>query len=81
MNKVQHRSHNRVLGAPRGWDQRELPCDALSVRDDLIGGHSCVVSHWRPTKEELVALNAGALIALVVVGPTMPPVALWLESE
>lgn len=80
MNKTQHRSNNAVLGAPQGWDQSTLPCDALSVTKQLWDGLPAVVSYWTPTAEELAALNAGALVALSVVGHTMPPVALHVEA-
>lgn len=78
MNKIQHPSNNRVLGAPKGWDQKELPCDALPVTDVTIEGHPAVMSFWRPTPEEIAAIQAGALIALSVIGSTMPPVALMV---
>lgn len=81
MNKTQHRSNNAVLGAPDGWDQSQLPCDALPVTKLLWDGLPAVVSYWRPTAEELAALNTGALVALSVVGHTMPPVALYVEAS
>lgn len=80
MDKMQHPTHNRVLGAPHGWDQNGVPCGALSVRVDRLGGHQTLVSHWRPTAEELEALQRGAVVALAIIGDTMPPVSLWLEN-
>ena len=77
MNSLEHPTHNRRLGAPPGMQDS---CRAMSVRDDVLAGAPVVVSHWRPTPDELRALNAGAVIALAVVGRTMPPVAMWLES-
>lgn len=76
MNKTQHPSNNRVLGAPAGWDQQTLPCDALAVTDVTIEGIPAVMSFWRPTPEEIEALKGGALVALSVVGSSMPPVSL-----
>lgn len=76
MNRVQHPSNNAVLGAPADWDQKALPCDALPVTRGDVDGIPVVVSYWRPTAQELAALNAGQHIALSVVGPSMPPVAL-----
>lgn len=82
MNHIVHTTHNRALGAPAGWKQGDLQCDALTIRDDTMGnGVRCVVSHWKPTAEELKALNDGAVIALAVIGQTMPPVSMWLENE
>lgn len=76
VNRTQHPSNNAVLGAPQGWDQNNLPCNALPITRMECDGVPAVVSFWRPTGEELRALNEGQLIALWVVGQTMPPVAL-----
>jgi hypothetical protein len=79
MNRIQHPSNNAVLGAPAGWDQKELPCGALPITRTQCDGFPAVVSYWRPTAEELRALNAGAPLALWVIGGTMPPVSLTVE--
>lgn len=75
MIRTQHPSNTRVLGAPAGWDQSALPCDALPVTDVIMEGRRGLVSYWRPTPEELAALQAGAVVSLWVVGTAMPPVA------
>lgn len=80
MNKTQHRSNNAVLGAPEGWNQESLPCDALPVTRTLLGGAACVVSYWSPTPEEIAAMSAGNPIALYIIGHTMPPVMLCVEA-
>lgn len=80
MNSVQHASNNRVLGAPSGWDQQSLPCDALAVTDAKLGDVACIVSFWKPTPEELAALNAGGFVALHVMGRNMPPVAIGVQA-
>jgi hypothetical protein len=69
MNKQQHSSNNLVLGAPAGWDQEQLPCNALPVTRIVWDGLPAVVSYWKPTP-----------VALSVVGSTMPPVALFVET-
>lgn len=76
MNRIQHPSNNAVLGAPAEWDQQDLPCGALPVTRTQVDGFPVVVSFWRPTAEELAALNAGAALELSVIGHTMPPVSL-----
>ncbi len=81
MNKIQHSTNNAVLGAPRGWNQGEVPCDALPVTRTECEGLAVVVSYWRPTAEELAVLVAGGSVALMVVGTTMPPVALMVDLE
>ena len=80
MNKIQHPSNNGVLGAPAGWDQGELPCSALPITHTHVGDLLAVVSYWRPSVEELAVLDAGGAIALWVLGATMPPVILSVES-
>jgi len=77
MKATGHPSNTRVLGAPVGWDQSELPVHALPITDRVLDDHiDTVVSYWKPTPEELTMLNAGALVELSVIGRTMPPVAL-----
>lgn len=73
MRRVQHPSNNDVLAAPGGWRQDALPCNALPITRTEVAGMPCVISFWRPTAEDLVKLNAGALLALFVIGETTPP--------
>jgi len=80
MNKIQHPLNNAVLGAPVGWNQGELPCSALPITRTHVGDLPAVVSYWRPTAEELAVLNAGGVLALWVLGATMPPVQLSVEA-
>lgn len=80
MDRTQHRTNNAVLGAPAGWDQQALPCGALAVTRTDWDGIPAVVSFWKPTVEELAALQAGQKVALWVAGQTMPPVALTVEE-
>lgn len=80
MERTQHPSNNAVLGAPLGWDQQQLPCGALPITRVVADGVPHVVSFWRPSPAELKALAAGALVELWVVGNTLPPVAVAVES-
>lgn len=85
MNKTQHISNNDVLGAPQGWDQNRLPCNALPITrasvkmDDQEELTEVVKSYWTPTLLELHQLMDGAKICLWVVGTSMPPVMLNVE--
>ncbi|WEE76630.1 hypothetical protein LZ683_21155 [Comamonas testosteroni] len=81
MDRMQHPSNNAVLGAPAGWDQKTLPCNALPVTHIDWDGVPAVVSFWMPTPEEVAAINAGRPVMLSVVGNTMPPVALMVEGK
>ncbi len=76
MNRVQHPSNNAVLGAPADWDQKQLPCGACPVTRTEVDGLPVVVSYWQPTAEEKAAIAAGAMVALWVVGTSMPPVSI-----
>lgn len=77
MTPTQHISNNRVLGAPRDWDQNgPVPCGALAVTDHETNGLPAVASFWRPDAAELAALNAGGLVMLSVAGRTHPPLML-----
>lgn len=68
MDRTQHPSNNRVLGAPQGWDQKELPCGALPITEAQIDGKPVMYSFWRPDAAELAALNQGGMVALCVFG-------------
>ena len=85
MNKHQHPSNNDVLGAPKGWDQGELPCSALPITRVTYKGckflQQGVDSYWKPTADELAVLNAGGSIVLSVLGVTMPPVQLSVDPQ
>lgn len=77
----QHPSNNRVLGAPNGWDQQQIECGALPITQVSVEGTTAMVSFWRPSDDELKALNAGASLRLWVYGTAHPPVALDVDRE
>lgn len=79
MRATQHSSNTRVLGAPEGWDQEELPCSALPITEGNYDGHPVITSFWRPSPEDLVALNEGKLLQLNVMSNVMPPVSIHVE--
>lgn len=76
MHFTQHPSNNAVLGAPPGWDQKELPCGALPVTRTDVEGKPVMVSFWRPDADELAALAKGGTVALFVYGDAHPVVAM-----
>jgi hypothetical protein len=61
---------NVTLVAP-GCD--DLPC-VRQVHQTDIGPMSTITSYWRPTVEELAALNAGLPLVLSFMGSTHPPI-------
>lgn len=80
MRFIQHPSNTRVLGAPPGWDQQQLPCSALPITDHGHDGLPAITSFWQPDAAELAALNAGKPVMLTVIGRAMPPVCLGVEA-
>lgn len=81
MRAIQHPSNNRVLGAPKGWDQDELPCNAIALTERTYNGVDMVVTYWRPSPEERAAIANGYDVCLTVVGTNMPPVAIGVEPK
>lgn len=59
--------------ATLGLDQGYRP---LHVTHMKVGDYDCLQTLWRPSEEELSALNAGALVELNVLGSGHPPVLL-----
>ena len=80
MRFVQHPSNNRVLGAPKNWNQDQLECGALPVTDMRIEGQPVMVSFWSPDADDLRKLAAGGKIMLYVYGTAHPPVAIDVEG-
>lgn len=80
MDRTQHPSNNQVLGAPPGWNQNDLPCGALPITRTLIDDMPAMASFWRPTADELAAMNAGALVLVWVFGTVHPPIAVGVQA-
>lgn len=76
MHYTQHPSNNAVLGAPKGWDQKELPCSALPITRTEVQGQPVMVSFWKPDAQDLAALNRGECISLWIYGEAHPVVAI-----
>lgn len=67
----------RTLGAPPGWDEEKNgTCVGLPIRDEDFNGLPAMVSAYEFTPEELVAIQGGAKLELIIVGQAHPPVAL-----
>lgn len=65
---------NCVLSAPPGMEESVVP---LSCWRGPIKGEEalpCVISCWKPTKEEMAEIQRTGRIWLVILGSTMPPV-------
>lgn len=79
MKFIQHPTNNRVLGAPHGWNQDQVSCNALPVtlKQEQTGMRQ--VSYWQPSEAEKKAIADGALVELSVYGAAHPPV--WINVE
>lgn len=54
-------------------------CGDLPARATQVDGKLNITSCWKPSEEELAALNDGGYVCLNVLGG-QPPVALWAEK-
>lgn len=79
MRYIQHPTNNHVLGAPTGWDQKDLSCGALPVTLVNVQGKPAMVSFWKPDAADLEALAKGGTVALWVYGEVHPVVAVGVE--
>lgn len=76
MRPTQHPSNNRVIGAPKGVSQEDLPCRAIAVTDLVYAGVQSVASFWELTDEERASIAAGGKVVLIFPGSTIVPAAL-----
>lgn len=77
MNFIEHPTNTRVLRAPPGV--RLAECGPLPVTDTVMNGQPAVGSFWKPSPEELAALNEGHPVVLLVAGDRHPPVFIGVE--
>jgi hypothetical protein len=79
MMPVPTKNATHLFGKPKEWDESVRgPVRTLSVRvEDTVRGKE-FVSTWKPTLEEIQALQDGGTI-LLTVGGVQPPVALHVE--
>lgn len=69
----------KIFSKPKDWDEeRDGKCVDLHVR--INPEQRTCESAWKPSAEELAALNAGGVVVLSVVGG-QPPVMLSVECE
>ncbi len=74
MISIKFAQANQVLTKPDGWDEeKQGECGDLHV----YNSGSYIASCWRPTAEELEALNAGGAVVVSLYGQTQPPMQLF----
>lgn len=81
MNPTQHKTNNKVFGAPKDWDQKELPCSAIAVTVHKDSQGTILSTFWRPTTEEIEQLKVGALVRIWVFGEGLPPMSVTVEAS
>lgn len=67
MKPIQHSTNNVQFG------EATAP---LPVTKTQVEGKTALVSFWKPSHEELMALTKGAVVALMVMSDTMPVVSM-----
>lgn len=75
MNHINFEGANLKLGPPAGSKPGEV--DTLFAFRSPDG---TIASAWKPTAEELAALNAGAHVILTVWGTAHPPVSMHVQQ-
>ena len=65
----------RKIGPPRQWDSTlDGECGSIYVTDavDTLSGMNFMYSVYKPTPEDLAALNAGGVLRLGIMGKAHP---------
>lgn len=76
MKPVNFVGANAALKQPADWDEEKNgECEDLAVSIDREA--RTITSIWKPSPEELAALNAGGGVALTVFGEYHPPISIW----
>lgn len=79
MRGVQHPSSNKVLVAPPGVPHEQ--CVSLPITNVVYDGNiPAVWSFWRPSPEELKALNEGKCVRVSVIGETQPMMSVGVDG-
>jgi hypothetical protein len=76
-----HATHE--LAAPKDWkSETDGECGTLHIRAGVLGDRRLLTytSAWRPTPEELRALNNGAAVEIELVG-SQPPMRVDVVGE
>ena len=63
MKPIQHSTSTHMQGT-------------LPITKTQVEGQPAVVSFWKPTPDELMTLNGGGVLSLLLIGEAMPTVAI-----
>lgn len=81
MRPIQHKSNTRVLAAPKGHDQNDIPVAAVPITDTMVSHKAALIVFYDLTSEERQQIADGALIGVWVIGVTAPPMALTVQVD
>lgn len=78
MKPIEFVGQDKLLGPPTGTPRGQ--CGALPIRVVRCGPFGPELhSYWKPSAEDLAALNRGAHVRLAVHGSSHPPV--WIDIK
>lgn len=82
MKAVEFEGQTAVLKPPQGWENSDgaLQCGVLPIQIVKDHGLPVMRSFWRPSPDDLAALNAGAHVCLGIIGEAHPPVMVSVEK-
>lgn len=86
MMNVKFTDATREIGKPKTWDDAlDGDCVSLSVVDhvDLLSGMKMMRTGYRPSHEEMTALNNGGFLMLDIAdiyGGVHPVISLWVSE-
>lgn len=79
MLPVSFPEQNFTFTKPEGWTDEQ--CSDLNVwKGHDTNQQPRIISAWKPSKEDLDALNNGGVIYLDIVSSGQPPVSLYTEN-
>lgn len=82
MDIAPHPGATRRYAPPLDWDEaKHGPCGTLEVAELDTPSGPFMESLWRPTAEDLAALNSGACIVLGIRGNVHPVVYLGVTAS
>jgi len=79
MRPIKTRHTNKVLGAPKGWDNiNNGPCIGLPV---CMTEDPFIYSWWRASWRERLAILFGRPVRMCIAGELQPPVSLEVSAD
>lgn len=81
MNPINHPNCTNRLAKPKNWDDSvNGECSSLPISIEIFDAIRFMCSYWKPTPQELAALNAGYSVKLGISGNSHPVVFIGVEE-